>query len=335
MAESTSTLRELAALPLSNDLLEYYRSRLTSSEVEMRDLQARIDATAATQAEQHKSRWEALKRMDEITDLQKALSDSHVYLWEERERSQKLQAENDELKIQELEDRRKIQHLLSLVDPLVQDTTYVRDAAPETVTIHRHARATTKSAPAGTHRQLPMSNPGGGSNGGGGGTSGSGGTPGTGGIGSDGTRVLRTVYLPNEQVDSLLLTVEALRTELQQQDQLSRERVAALLEDRRLRMAEERARRAAEAERAQEADATLERTQQMLNTYTRDFLSLKHSSLTQHRQLVENLGATLPPYTPHGRPTLPCAALPRPAPPCAALRRPALPCPALPVQSST
>ena len=29
-----------------------------------------------------------------------------------------------------------------------------------------------------------------------------------------GVRVLRTVYLPNEQVDSLLLTVESLRSQL-------------------------------------------------------------------------------------------------------------------------
>jgi hypothetical protein len=44
-----------------------------------------------------------------VADLQRALSDSHVYLWEERERVQKLQAENNELKIQEVEDRRRIQ----------------------------------------------------------------------------------------------------------------------------------------------------------------------------------------------------------------------------------
>ncbi|KOO33887.1 coiled-coil domain-containing protein 77-like protein [Chrysochromulina tobinii] len=180
----------------------------------MRGLESRIDACAASQAAQHKARWETLKRMDEITDLQKALSDSHIYLWEERENCQRLQAENDELRIQELEDRRKIQHLLSLVDPLVQDTTYV---------------------------------------------------------------------------DALLLTVESLRTQLQQQEQLGRERVAALLEDRRLRLAEERARRAAESDRAQEADATLEKTQQMLHQYTKDYLSLKHEGLTERRQLVERL----------------------------------------------
>ena len=69
--------------------------------------------------------------------------------------------------------------------------------------------------------------PGGGASNGGNGSSGGSGGAGTAGVHSDGTRVLRTVYLPNEQVDSLLLTVEALRTQLQQSEQLGRERVAA------------------------------------------------------------------------------------------------------------
>ena len=286
LQEASSTVGELSSLPLSPELLGYYRARLEASESEMRGLEARIDACAASQAVQHKARWETLKRMDEVTDLQKALSDSHVYLWEEREKCQRLQTENDELRIQELEDRRKIQHLLSLVDPLVQDTTYVRDSVPETMTLHPHARSTTTPVAAGSHRASQPARSGGGGGGGGGGGAG------TAGVQSDGTRVLRTVYMPNEQVDSLLLTVESLRTQLQQQEQLGRERVAALLEDRRLRLAEERARRAAESDRAQEADATLEKTQQMLHQYTKDFLTLKHANLTERRQMVEELVAT-------------------------------------------
>ena len=211
------------ATPLSRELLDYYRSRLEASEGEMRALHARIDAGAATQAAQHKLRWETLKRMDEITDLQKALSDSHVYLWEERDKCQRLQAENDELRIQELEDRRKIQHLLSLVDPLMQDTTYVRDAPPETMTLHPHARATVSGTPAGSRRPCAGGAPSAAA------APLAAGLAGVDGMGcngptgpSDGARVLRTVYLPNAQVDSLLLTVEALRTQLQQSEQLGR-----------------------------------------------------------------------------------------------------------------
>ena len=101
--------------------------------------------------------------------------------------------------------------------------------------------------------------------------------------------MLRTVYLPNEKVDSLLLTIESLRSQLSAQERLGRERVAALLEDRRLRISEEHARRAAEAERLQRAEAELARTQEMLSKYTKDFLHIKHASLQAHRADVERV----------------------------------------------
>ena len=235
----------LLDVPMSPELMNYYRERLAASEHEIVGLRERVETCETSQATQHKARWELHKRMEEITDLQKALSDSHVYLWDERERCQRLQAENDELKIQEVEDRRKIQHLLSMVEPVMQDVTYLRDGAPETMTLHAHARATTTSAPASRSVRA-----GGGVRGG---VSGGGGTGGGGHAGAparpavpvmnpgEGPRVLRTVYLPNEKVDSLLLTIESLRAQLQQQEQLGRERVAALHEDRRLRIEEVRA----------------------------------------------------------------------------------------------
>ena len=104
----------LLDVPMSPELMNYYRERLAASEHEIVGLRERVETCETSQAAQHKQRWELHKRMEEITDLQKALSDSHVYLWDERERCQRLQAENDELKIQEVEDRRKIQHLLSI-----------------------------------------------------------------------------------------------------------------------------------------------------------------------------------------------------------------------------
>lgn len=271
------TAEALSEVPLSPELLKYYRERLAASEDELQQMRSRVEACETSQAAQHKARWELHKRMEEITDLQKALSDSHVYLWEERERCQRLQAENDELKIQEVEDRRKIQHLLSLVEPVMQDVTYIRDGAPETMTLHAHARATTTSAPASRSVRAAAPAPAG-SAGGAGGT-------------GERPRVLRTVYLPNEKVDSLLLTIESLRAQMQQSEQLARERVAALLEDRRLRMEEERARRSVEAEKLQESELTVERLQALLHKYTKDYLALKHDALQTQRVERETIEA--------------------------------------------
>ena len=55
--------------------------------------------------------------------------------------------------------------------------------------------------------------------------------------------------------------------------------IPALHEGRRLRIDEERQRRAVEAEKLQEAEAGLERMQALVSTYTKDFLALKHEAL--------------------------------------------------------
>lgn len=51
--------------------------------------------------------WELRQREEEIAELQKALSDMQVYLFQEREQVLRLYAENDRLKIRELEDRKR------------------------------------------------------------------------------------------------------------------------------------------------------------------------------------------------------------------------------------
>jgi len=48
---------------------------------------------------QHKFQWEMRQREEEITELQKALSDMQIYLFQEREHVLRLYAENDRLKV--------------------------------------------------------------------------------------------------------------------------------------------------------------------------------------------------------------------------------------------
>jgi len=53
-----------------------------------------------------------------------ALSDAQQFLFEERQRLLLLQAENDELKLQEIQDRQRIQQLLAMTQPLEQTITF-------------------------------------------------------------------------------------------------------------------------------------------------------------------------------------------------------------------
>uniref|UniRef100_A0A672VCQ7 Coiled-coil domain containing 77 n=1 Tax=Strigops habroptila TaxID=2489341 RepID=A0A672VCQ7_STRHB len=89
----------LAFLCPSRELLEYYRKTIADFDREHEDLVKRLERYKETYDEQHKLQWEVRQREEEIAELQKALSDMQVYLFQEREHVLRLYAENDRLKI--------------------------------------------------------------------------------------------------------------------------------------------------------------------------------------------------------------------------------------------
>lgn len=89
--------------------------------------------------------------------MQKALSDMQVYLFQEREHVLRLYAENDRLKIRELEDRKKIQHLLSLSKATVPEITYFHHQPPAKAIVAQHKPRDKESG----RRPLPGRGPGG------------------------------------------------------------------------------------------------------------------------------------------------------------------------------
>ncbi|OXB59786.1 hypothetical protein ASZ78_012098, partial [Callipepla squamata] len=89
----------LAFLRPSRELLEYYRKKIADFDEEHEDLVKRLERYKETYDEQHRLQWEVRQREEEIAELQKALSDMQVYLFQEREQVLRLYSENDRLKI--------------------------------------------------------------------------------------------------------------------------------------------------------------------------------------------------------------------------------------------
>ncbi len=80
------------------ELLAYYRDRIALFNQERHEYAQKLEDCAVSREEYYKLRWELNQRDTEIAELQKALSDAHVYLYDEREHVLQLQAECDELK---------------------------------------------------------------------------------------------------------------------------------------------------------------------------------------------------------------------------------------------
>ena len=78
------------------------------------------------------------EKNQQIEELQKALSDAHMYLYEERQNVLQLTAENDALRVQEMEDRKRISHLLTLTQPHIDTTTFITDTNEQSSIINNN-----------------------------------------------------------------------------------------------------------------------------------------------------------------------------------------------------
>ncbi|KAM7127569.1 coiled-coil domain-containing protein 77 isoform X1 [Ciconia boyciana] len=250
-----SISERLAFLRPSRELLEYYRKKIADFDEEHEDLVKRLERYKETYDEQHKLQWEVRQREEEIAELQKALSDMQVYLFQEREHVLRLYSENDRLKIRELEDRKKIQHLLALVGTDKGEVTYFHKEPPHKVTVLQRPansresherndtsrtgtkRSTSKPAAKGEKPESPER------------------------------------YQRDNQ--TLLLQVEALQAQIEEQTRLAKEQVEALLEDRRIHMEEAQVQHQRDQDKIKTITDKLHKTQNLLYESTRDFLQLK------------------------------------------------------------
>ncbi|KAG9339100.1 hypothetical protein JZ751_024130 [Albula glossodonta] len=236
-----------------------------------------LEKYKATSDDQHKLQWELRQRESEIAELQKALSDMQVYLFQEREQALRLYAENDRLKIRELEDRKKIQHLLSLVGPDVGEITYFYREPPHKVTIPQK-----KLQPSSQDQRRPAKTV----------------TRRKGVKSQEGETVESPDHYKRDN-QTLMLQVEALQAQMEEQTRLAKEQVESLLEDRRIHAEEAQVQRQRDEERVAALTDKLQRTQNLLYDSTKDFLHLKFEIRAQEKrwmvekdQLLRKLDST-------------------------------------------
>ena len=263
----------LGQLRPSRELLEYYRQKIAEYDGEYEKLLKKLEKYKCTYEHVHKSEWEIRQREEEIAELQKALSDMQVFLFQEREHVLRLYAENDRLKIKELEDRKRIQHLLSLSrQPVVEgETTYFfKDKSAPRVVIQEHRRNKKSCSTSEPTSEKIGRGPGGHK------------------ISvkpqTDCSRKENEECCTHEDHETLLLTVESLKAQLEEQTRLCKEQVDSLLEDRRVRLEEYQALQERDTERIRLLDEQLHKTQRLLYESTKDYLDLKYTSRAAERQ---------------------------------------------------
>ncbi|XP_051011223.1 coiled-coil domain-containing protein 77 [Acomys russatus] len=251
----------LAVLRPSQELLEYYQKKMANCEAESEELLRKLDLYREACEGQHKLEWNLQQREEEIAELQKALSDMQVCLFQERAHVLRLYSENDRLRIRELEDKKKIQSLLSLVGTDTGEVTYFYKEPPHKVIIPQKTiqagdvcePSASKADPRGSKKRVTIREKEG----------------------------ISERY--QRDVQTLSLQVEALEAQLGEQTRLSREQVEGLMEDRRIRIDEIQVQHQRNQEKIKELTKSLHHTQDLLYESTRDFLELRFENQNKEK----------------------------------------------------
>lgn len=261
----------LESLPLSRDLLKYYQEQLAKNEQDYLDAMDRIDALKVSHGEAHQVQWDLNQKSNQVADLEVALSESQKALVEERRQTLRLLAENDQLKIQELQDRRKIRYLLSISTIPESETTYFRDKLDKRlIRLQKKGnekRGDVKKDLTGDDILLVDAH--------------------DDEEKTEKQRELRNIVILEDEIEALKLTVTSLRAQLDEQKRNGDETVLALLDEQRVRLKEEKARRQYEAERIDQLTKKVDKLRVLCRENTRALLNEKKRAQTLERRLIE------------------------------------------------
>ncbi|EHH65979.1 coiled-coil domain-containing protein 77 isoform X1 [Macaca nemestrina] len=253
----------LAKLGPSKELLEYYQKKMAECEAENEDLLKKLELYKEACEGQHKLECDLQQREEEIAELQKALSDMQVCLFQEREHVLRLYSENDRLRIRELEDKNKIQNLLALVGTDAGEVTYFCKEPPHKVTILQRTiqavgeREQNESSAFKADPKISKRRP------------------------SRERRGSSEHY--QRDVQTLILQVEALQAQLGEQTKLAREQIEGLMEDRRIHLEEIQVQHQRNQNKIKELTKNLHHTQELLYESTKDFLQLRSENQSKEK----------------------------------------------------
>lgn len=246
----------LAQLRPSRELLEYYRKKVADFDEENDHLQKTLDQYKSTYEDQHRLENELHHRENEIADLQKAVSDMQVCILQEREQVLRLYAENDRLKIRDVENQKRIQHLLAIAGPAASEISYFHKDPPAKVLIPQKKPKPSMPNEDGRPRTVLSKKT----------------------IGPEKDKSSEAAppashLLKDNQ--TLCLQVEALQAQMEEQTKLARDQINALLDDRQILREEADLCRERDKDRLQRVELKMKHSQSMLYESTKDMLALK------------------------------------------------------------
>jgi len=243
-------------------LLTFYRERFAKFEEEREDWLRRLEQLRGRQDDYLRTQWELRKREEEISSLQKQLSDTQLQLLQERQQVLKLTSLTDQLQLQQRADRKKVLDLLQLTETTGETT----ESGPKTVTrtlstacsICKYCREGPSCKVHGTNTRTQSV-----------------------------SRGHKAVSLPNEDLNLLKLELEGTKKQLELQVASHEAALNALQDDRRVREEEAELRQSHSRQQLSDLQESLNRSENAKSEAIKDYLLARHNALNRERQQAE------------------------------------------------
>ena len=122
-----------------DSLLAFYRQKIAHFEAERFEWMSRFEQLKLSQEEKHKQEWDIKRSKNEIADLQRALSEARVKLFEEKQTLMKVAAEKLQLEKILGDNKLKIGELMSVCSPVEQKVVLSKGQKPsKSISIASH-----------------------------------------------------------------------------------------------------------------------------------------------------------------------------------------------------
>ena len=244
-----------------DDLLAFYRFRLDDFDRERSLHLSRLTLLEPSRAELHRLRWEAKERDVELLTLRKAVSDAQVSVHREREIANDQGGLIVRLKAQQVEDRKSIQRLLALTQPVTGDITFIAEGSHDA----GDGLAAQYQAAVTSAEESILAVRGGNST-------------------LSAQAVAARLQSRNE---SLQLTIDSLTDQLTRYKTIARDKISTLYEDRNVRESQATAATTRLLSQVELLTAKLNASEEHLAAVTADYLVLRHNAQVAQRVMVE------------------------------------------------
>lgn len=265
--DSIDFSHKLPIEPSKIKLLSYYKGKISSHQAEREEWLSQLESVSHSQDYLFNLMQKLNAANEQIYRLQTKMSTVQNSIFSEKHQTLSLLQENKGLKLQELLDKKRLQEFISITAPKEKATTFFQDKRPGS------SKSSSKLPEdcawcaickryngKGHHHQVGKST-------------------------SIPKTIVRTVYLPNEELNSMAIETDMLKDQIEQEKEAFESELNALREEALVREQEKEMRKEVDLNRIEELTRLAEYEEEAKNVTMKEYLRLRFEVQENEKEL--------------------------------------------------